>query len=519
MDAAVVRQQTAANHQYQNLRPTPDARSPIRPSTFFGWQETLEDSIASSSSASPPPPLQKLRDISSQSLLSTPWPSRKDEPFRFTDTSFIKNSNIQPIPPSSTQSLASLCVSADNLNPGLAIVDGYLVDSLSQLPELPDGVFVGALSRLDSEDIMEKVSKYISSFQGDLFWSLNGVGAQDIIVVYVPEGCKVERPLNLRFVSLNGSDKDSKTLPISNPRVLVLVERHGEISIVEEYSGGDGDDDRCYWTNSVMEIVIGDAAKVSHSYIQTQSFGAAHVKWTSVRQVLGCYGRRGIDAVIAWIHGFAQVLLVCEFDDLRCHLLILSESKSVYELSEVSTGGKLSRHNLHVQQEGTDTVTELSTFHLSIGDQIQDLHSKLILDHPRGVSRQLHKCIVAHSQGQAVFDGNVQVNRDAQQTDAGQLTRSLLLQPRATVNVKPNLQIIADDVKCSHGAAISDLEENQLFYFQARGIDIEAARRALISSFAAEVIERFPDTCVRKKVEGLIGTLLDSALASRQEEK
>lgn len=89
----------------------------------------------------------------------------------------------------------------------------------------------------------------------------------------------------------------------------------------------------------------------------------------------------------------------------------LQESKSVYELTEVSTGGKLSRHNVHVQQEGPDTVTELSTFHLSIGDQLQDLHSKLVLDHPRGVSRQLHKVIVAHSLGQAVFDGNVQVNR------------------------------------------------------------------------------------------------------------
>ncbi|KAK4422666.1 protein ABCI7, chloroplastic [Sesamum alatum] len=439
--------------------------------------ETLEDSIASTSSASPPPPLQKLRDISSQSLLSTPWPSRKDEPFRFTDTSFIKNSDVQPVNPLSTQSLSSLGVLGDALLPNLAIIDGYLLDSLSELSELPDGVFVGAVSRLNSEDIMERVSKYVSSFQGDLFWSLNGVGAPDVIVVYVPEGCKVESPLHLRFFSLNGSDKDSKTLPISNPRVLVLVEKGGEIGIVEEYTGGDGND-ACYWTNSVMEIVLGDGAKVSHSYIQKQSFGAAHVKWTSVRQ----------------------------------------ESTSIYELTEVSTGGKLSRHNVHVQQVGSDTVTELSTFHLAIGDQLQDLHSKLVLDHPRGVSRQLHKCIVAHSLGQAVFDGNVQVNRDAQQTDAGQLTRSLLLEPRATVNVKPNLQIIADDVKCSHGAAISDLEENQLFYFRARGIDAEAARKALIFSFAAEVVERFPNSAVRKSVASLIRRLLDPSLPSREEE-
>lgn len=102
--------------------------------------------------------------------------------------------------------------------------------------------------------------------------------------------------------------------------------------------------------------------------------------------------------------------------------------------------------------------------------------------------------------------------RYAQQTDAGQLTRSLLLEPRATVNVKPNLQIIADDVKCSHGAAISDLEEDQLFYFRARGIDLETARKAIIFSFGAEVIERFPYKSVRQRVETHIKELLEPKL-------
>ncbi|KAK2983050.1 hypothetical protein RJ640_001867, partial [Escallonia rubra] len=115
------------------------------------------------------------------------------------------------------------------------------------------------------------------------------------------------------------------------------------------------------------------------------------------------------------------------------------ESTSTYELVEVSTGGKLSRHNVRVRKIGPDT----------------DLHGRIVSDHPRGVYRQLHECIVAHSLGEAILDGNVQVNRHALQTDAGQLTRSLVLEPRASVNVKPNLQIIADDVKCSHRAAIS----------------------------------------------------------------
>lgn len=173
---------------------------------------------------------------------------------------------------------------SDSISPNIAIIDGYLVESLSNLSELPDGVFVGRLSDLHSKGLMEKVSKYVSNFQGDLFWSLNGVGAPDVVLVYVPEGCKVDKPLHLRFFSMNRSYKGSKSLPISNPRVLVLVEKGGDIGIVEEYVGGDGDD-RCYWTNSVMEIVVSDGAKVSHSYIQTQSLGAAHVKWTSVCQV------------------------------------------------------------------------------------------------------------------------------------------------------------------------------------------------------------------------------------------
>ncbi|KAK3023172.1 hypothetical protein RJ639_043481 [Escallonia herrerae] len=434
--------------------------------------ETLEDSLSSTSSPSPPP-LQKLRDTSSESLLSTPWPSRKDEPFRFTDTSLIRQSDIIPTshPP---QSFTLLGVSEDTHFPNLAIVDGYVLDSLSNVSGLPDGVFVGGLSSLNSEVVMNRVNEFVSNFEGDLFWSINGVGASDLIVIYVPEGCRLENPLHLRYFSVEVGNQESNKLPVSNPRVLVLVEKGGEIGVIEEYVGGDGNA-KCYWTNSVMEIVVGDGAKVCHSYIQSQSLSAFHIKWTWVRQ----------------------------------------ESTSTYELVEVSTGGKLSRHNVHVQQIGPDTVTELSTFHFSGSEQTQDLHSRIVLDHPRGFSRQLHKCIVAHSLGEAIFDGNVQVNRHAQQTDAGQLTRSLLLEPRASVNVKPNLQIIADDVKCSHGAAISDLEESQLFYFQARGVDIQTARKALIFSFGAEVIERFPNTSTRKNVESHLQKLLDPTLRSQ----
>uniref|UniRef100_A0A2P2Q424 NON-INTRINSIC ABC protein 6 n=1 Tax=Rhizophora mucronata TaxID=61149 RepID=A0A2P2Q424_RHIMU len=429
--------------------------------------ETLEDSLSSS------PSLQKLRDSSSQSLLSTSWPSRKVEPFRFTDTSFIKQLQIHPVskPPSPPRLDHLTSSSADAHTPNLVMVDGFVLDSASNLSNLTDGVYVGSLPSDPQDGISKRVSEFLGDFQwGDLFWSINGLGAPDMTVVYVPAGIRVHNPIHFRYISIEGEEEESKKLPLSNPRVFVLVEEGGEIGIIEEFVSKEGNDNKYYWANSVLEMVIGEGAKVRHSYVQSQSLNSAHIKWTSVRQ----------------------------------------ESASTYELVEVSTGGRLSRHNLHVQQFGPDTVTELSTFNLCVNNQTQDLHSRLILDHPRAYSRQLHKCIVAHSLGQAVFDGNIKVNRYAQQTDAEQLTRSLLLEPRATVNVKPNLQIIADDVKCSHGAAISDLEESQLFYFKARGVDLETARKALVLSFGGEVIQRLPQSLIRKEVESHVKGLLDS---------
>jgi Fe-S cluster assembly protein SufD len=358
--------------------------------------------------------------------------------------------------------------------PSLVFVDGFVVKS-ENLDGLPDGVFVGSLSNLSDERIVNRVSECIGEFElGDLFWSINGLGAPDLAVVYVPEGCRVENPIHLKYFAAEGGDEEGSTkeLPVSNPRVVVVVEKGGEVGFIEEFVGKE--QNMFYWTNSVVEVVVGEGAKVKHSYLQTQSANATHVKWTSVRQ----------------------------------------ESSSTYELVEVSTGGKLSRHNAHVQQLGPDTATELTTFHLTTCDQTQDLHSKLVLDHPRGYSRQLHKCIVAHSLGQAVFDGNVKVNRYAQQTDAGQLTRSLLLEPRATVNIKPNLQIIADDVKCSHGAAISDLEESQLFYFQARGVGLKTAQRALTFAFGAEVIDRLHFPSVKEQARSHVKELLESSRLS-----
>ncbi len=155
----------------------------------------------------------------------------------------------------------------------------------------------------------------------------------------------------------------------------------------------------------------------------------------------------------------------------------------------------------------------MASFLLCGAGQLHDLHSRLVLDHPDGSASQLHKCIVTHATGRGVFDGSVKVNRLAQHTDAAQLSRNLLMVPRATVNVKPNLQIVADDVKCTHGCAVSDLEEEELFYLQARGVDADLARQLLVASFGREVVQKLKHKPLIARVDAAVRRTLNMAAA------
>ncbi|KAI5071914.1 hypothetical protein GOP47_0014165 [Adiantum capillus-veneris] len=317
----------------------------------------------------------------------------------------------------------------------MLFADGVVSSSSSSGLKDQAGVFYGGLSSLPEDYVKEyvipKLGESVDWINGDFFASLNGLGVRELGVIIVPEGVKVQMPLHVLYYSSQGGSEggEKPVYALSSPRLLVFIGKGAEINIVEEFIGEAG---KLYWANAVVEFFIEDEGKVQHNYVQNQARDAVHIKQTCVAQ----------------------------------------KESSSYELVEAVIGSRLNRHNIHIQQLGPDTTTKMNSFLLAGQSQLQDLHSRLILSHPRGFARQLHKCIVMHSSGHCVFDGNVKVNRYAQQTDAGQLSRSLLLAPRATVSVKPNLQIIADDVKCSHGAAISDLEEDQIFYFQARALTL-----------------------------------------------
>ena len=226
---------------------------------------------------------------------------------------------------------------------------------------------------------------------------------------------------------------------------------------------------------SVAEIELDDTASLTHKFVELDGNNAINIKSTLVSQ----------------------------------------GKESTYSLTEVRLGGELTRHDVGIVQLGERTNTEMKHFLLAGEGQTHDLHTKLKLDHPEGTANQVHKCIAVSDSSKGVFDGNVKVNRLAQRTDAGQLSRNLLLAPRATVNVKPNLQIVADDVKCTHGCAVSDLEADQLFYLQTRGIDPASARKMLVYSFGGEVMQKLNDKRLIERATDQATTTLD-AVFSRQ---
>lgn len=372
-------------------------------------------------------------------------PTKSDEDFRFTDLAPILKSTYQVSP--STSSVSADWVNSLALPDAivLVIVNGVMQPSLAKLGELPQGTYVGGLDKAPQEIISQHLGS-LSQRRGGPFGVINGALAKDALCVVVPSHVHVPRPIHV----INVTTGTGVAREVAAPRLLVVVGEGSKCEVVEEFVGAAADVSTL--TCSTAEVVVGEEAVVAHRYVERESSPSLHTRATLVRQA----------------------------------------SRSSYTLTEARLGAALSRHDLAIQQDGPDTVTEMRHFLLVGRGQLHDLHTRLELNHPRGAANQLHKCIVSAPDGRGVFDGNVQVNQAAQQTDAGQLSRNLLLAPLATVNVKPNLQIIADDVKCTHGCTVSDLSLEELFYFRSRGISAEVARQALVASFGAEVTNHIP---------------------------
>jgi Fe-S cluster assembly protein SufD len=392
--------------------------------------------------------LKQLRDGAAKWVRHSVIPNTREEEWRFTDLSSLKQVDFK-LGMFQKTSLESDIL--PEVSQQLVFVNGVYSPDLSNTENLPSGLIVGNLDVLSSEIVGE----YLAQAEGakEVFTALNTAALNDVAVVWVGKNVVVEKPIHLLFISVSG-----ESATISQPRVLVVAESNSQVTLIEEYIASS-QNEGVYFTNSVTEIWVNENAQVSHNRIAREGAAAFHVGKTAVTQAR--YSR--------------------------------------YSCNAVTVGGKISRHNLEILQTGEQTETTLNGLTVIANNQLADTHSALSLNHPHGVSKQLHKCIIG-DRAHGVFNGKIFVPKLAQLTNASQLNRNLLLSSKSRIDTKPQLEITADNVKCAHGATVSQLEDDQIFYLQSRGIDENNARKLLVNGFAMEVINFIPVASLRESL-------------------
>jgi Fe-S cluster assembly protein SufD len=351
----------------------------------------------------------------------------------------------------------------------LVFINGNYSETLSSLCRLPTGVRAMSLLRSAAADRadLEPHLAQLAGYQASAFAALNTAFVADGAFVQVPDGIVLEGVIHLIYVS---TTRDGAIM--SHPRNLIVVGRGSQVRVVESYVGLD---DRVYFTNAVTEIAAGDGSVIEHYKLQRESTEAFHV--ATLQAVLG--------------HG----------SSLTSHSVLL--------------GGSLVRNDLRVALGGEGSECTLDGLYLARGAQHMDNCTFVEHAKPHSNSRQLFKGVLdGNSSG--VFNGRIIVRPDAQKTDARQTNKNLLLSDNATVDTKPQLEIYADDVKCTHGATIGKLDEEALFYLRSRGIGEAAARTLLTCAFASEISNRMKIKPIQCQIDLLLLSRLSRDAQSKE---
>jgi len=396
----------------------------------------------------------ELRQKAGSVVENSRIPNKNDEDWRFTDLSELLEQDFklgtpQEVP---TQILEEYAL-VETSQSRIVFVNGYYNPELSNVSAVPETVYAGNLAGLD-EARKETIVKKLETSE-EVFTALNAAGLRDGAVIWLKANAIAEIPIQIIHLSA-----PNESIAFSQPRTIVIAERGSSVQIIEKYGVvGDEYSKIPYLTNTVTQISLEENARVNHTRVQKEALSCFHIGKTSVTQA----------------------------------------RDSHYTCNEISVGSKLYRHNLEVIQTGEQTETNLNGLITISGQQLADTHSLVSLNLPHGTVDQLHKCIVG-DRARAVFNGKILVPQQAQLTNATQLNRNLLLSPKARVNTKPELQITADNVKCAHGATVSQLEDNEIFYLRSRGLKETDAKFLLIDAFAAEIIDRIKIESLRKRL-------------------
>ncbi len=411
--------------------------------------------------------LGDLRRSAAAAFEKMGFPTTRDEEWRFTNVTPIAGTAFVPAPPAVVAKSAVSRFAVPGLaGPVMTFVNGRFAPRLSTLDAPPTGLTAGSLADAIARNpasLQPHLGRY-TDFTTRPFAALNTAAFEDGALVAIADNVVVEEAIQLLFLSTV-----TPAPAVSHPRVLILLGRNSQARVVETFaavgpSGG--------FTNAVTEIVVGDGAVLDHYRVQRESVSAFHVGHTQLQ--LGRSSR--------------------------------SSSHSV------ALGGLIARHDAVavLGDEGADCT--LNGLYLAGGTQLVDNHTEIDHAAPHGTSHELYKGILDGS-ARGVFNGRIRVRPDAQKTDAKQTNKTLLLSGDAQIHTKPQLEIFANDVKCTHGATVGQLSEDALFYLRARGIGLDDARSLLVKAFATDVTSRITLEPVRAELNRLLSARLPGAPA------
>lgn len=411
-------------------------------------------------------PIHSLRREALDQFANLGFPTLKDEEWRYTNMKPITQGEFDlargDAAHLSKRDIAEYTFTQTPCHQ-IVFVNGRYAPHLSEIGEPSGGARVESLAAViegDFSALRSHLARYTEPNR-EVFTALNTAFIEDGVFVHLPREVRLDKPVHMIFLTT------PEDVPVmTHPRILIVAEANSRATIIETCAaiGGDsGGADGAYFTNTVTEMVVGENAHIDHYRLGLESEQALHVSSLNVRQAAS--------------------------SNVTCH--------------NFTFGGRLVRNNINAALEGEGIHTTFNG--LNIGRDRQHVDNYLRIDHlkPNCNSWEYYKTIL-DDRARGVFMGRIYVAPDAQKTDAKQTSANMLLSDDANVTTMPQLEIFADDVKCTHGATTGQLEESQLFYLQARGIDKVAARSLLIYAFANEMIEEVKIEELRRILENLL---------------
>ena len=404
--------------------------------------------------------LHEIRKEALRELASLNFPTFRNEEWKYTDVSPIVNNNFVPAVNTTPAKVDKKTIDQllfKNFDYHLLVfINGIFSEELSDIKELPRGAFIGSLKRLYKER-SQLVDQHLNKVSGieNAFNALNTAYASDGFATIIPDGVIVEKPVQILY--LNSSETEQI---LSVPRNLIMVGKNSQLSVITNHRGTGSEK---YFSNIVSEILVDENGILDFYKIQYENDEAYHIEKVQAIQ----------------------------------------KKSSVLNHYNINFGGAIVRNDINSVLDDENIETHFYGLYLAHGNQHVDNHT--FADHakPNCMSNELYKGILDDN-ARGVFNGKIIVRKDAQKTNAYQSNKTILLSKTAKIDTKPQLEIFADDVKCSHGATVGQLDEEAEFYIRSRGVPQELAKSMLIRAFANDVIEKVKIEPLKEQLNHMI---------------